>query len=240
MGPTPQGYYRVQRGDTLAKIALNNGQSPRDVVQWNTQANSGFNPNGIEVGQLILIKPPAGYSPANPSQAMPTSNSTMVFMKPLKGAVISKFTETNKGIDISGSLGESVAAAANGTVVYSGNSLRGYGNLILIKHDNTFLTAYAYNQTLLVKEGESVVKGQKIAEVGDYAGTPKLHFEIRVNGKPVDPEPYLNGKPLTTPASAGANSSNVSTMEDFKSKCVELGFKKGTEDFGKCVLRLSK
>jgi lipoprotein NlpD len=77
-------------------------------------------------------------------------------------------------------------------VVYAGNSLRGYGNLVIIKHDNTYLTAYAHNSKLLVKEGDAVRKGQKIAEMGDTDATsPKLHFELRVNGKPVNPTPYL-------------------------------------------------
>ena len=77
-------------------------------------------------------------------------------------------------------------------MVYAGNSLRGYGNLVIIKHDNTYLTAYAHNSKLIVKEGDAVRKGQKIAEMGDTDATsPKLHFELRVNGKPVNPTPYL-------------------------------------------------
>jgi len=77
-------------------------------------------------------------------------------------------------------------------VVYAGNSLRGYGNLVIVKHDNTYLTAYAHNSKLLVKEGDTVTKGQKIAEMGDTDTTsPNLHFELRVNGKPVNPQPYL-------------------------------------------------
>ena len=76
--------------------------------------------------------------------------------------------------------------------MYAGNSLRGYGNLVIIKHDNTYLTAYAHNSKLIVKEGDAVRKGQKIAEMGDTDATsPKLHFELRVNGKPVNPTPYL-------------------------------------------------
>ncbi|MBP7943543.1 MAG: peptidoglycan DD-metalloendopeptidase family protein, partial [Polynucleobacter sp.] len=88
--------------------------------------------------------------------------------------------------------GEPVTAASDGKVVYAGNSLRGYGNLVIIKHDNTYLTAYAHNRTLLVKEGDAVKKGQKIAEMGDTdTNSVKLHFELRVNGKPVNPTPYL-------------------------------------------------
>ena len=111
---------------------------------------------------------------------------------PAKGKVTEEFNEKNKGIDIAGKVGETVQAASDGNVVYAGNSLRGYGNLIIIKHDNTYLTAYAHNSKLLVKEGDNVRKGQKIAEMGDTdTNSPKLHFELRVNGKPVNPTPYL-------------------------------------------------
>jgi lipoprotein NlpD len=98
----------------------------------------------------------------------------------------------NKGLDIGGRAGDSVLAAADGRVVYAGAGLRGYGNLIILKHNNTYLTAYAHNQALLVKEDQSVQKGQKIAEMGNSdADRVKLHFEIRRQGKPVDPARYL-------------------------------------------------
>ncbi len=100
--------------------------------------------------------------------------------------------QKNKGLDIAGKPGDPVVAAADGRVVYAGAGLRGYGNLIILKHNNTFLTAYAHNQTLLVKEDQTVRKGQKIAELGaSDADRPKLHFEIRRQGKPVDPAKYL-------------------------------------------------
>ena len=216
--PTPPGYYRVKRGDTLARIALDNGQSPRDVAQWNNMSN----PNQIEVGDLILVKPPAGSKSAvKPVVKLPSNIDTakadapkvdatkadtpkpeapkeMVaepgirLSSPAKGKVTEEFNDKNKGIDIAGKLGDPVTAASDGKVVYAGNSLRGYGNLVIIKHDNTYLTAYAHNRTLLVKEGDTVKKGQKIAEMGDTDATSvKLHFELRVNGKPVNPTPYL-------------------------------------------------
>ncbi|QWE15846.1 peptidoglycan DD-metalloendopeptidase family protein [Polynucleobacter sp. AP-Nino-20-G2] len=216
--PAPPGYYRVKRGDTLARIALDNGQSPRDVAQWNNMSN----PNQIEVGDLILVRPPAGpktpvkpvsKTPSNidaPKTDVPKADASKVdapkadaskemvaepgirLSWPAKGKVTEEFNDKNKGIDIAGKLGESVAAASDGKVVYAGNSLRGYGNLVIIKHDNTYLTAYAHNRTLLVKEGDTVKKGQKIAEMGDTdANAVKLHFELRVNGKPVNPTPYL-------------------------------------------------
>lgn len=209
--PTPPGYYRVKKGDTLARIALDNGQAPRDVAQWNKAVNPSFNPNVIEVGDLILIKPPSGTKSARiadkkPAADKPDSPATspepakpevvaepgIRLSWPAKGKVIAEFSETNKGIDIAGKVGEPVLAASDGKVVYAGNSLRGYGNLVIVKHDNTYLTAYAHNSKLLVKEGDAVRKGQRIAEMGDTdANAIKLHFELRVNGKPVNPTPYL-------------------------------------------------
>lgn len=98
----------------------------------------------------------------------------------------------NKGVDIAARAGDPVLAAADGRVVYAGAGLRGYGNLIIVKHNNTYLTAYAHNQTLLVKEDQMVRQGQKIAEMGSSdADRVKLHFEIRRQGKPVDPLRYL-------------------------------------------------
>ena len=115
---------------------------------------------------------------------------------PGKGNVIAEFDEVkNKGVDISGSAGDAVLAAADGKVVYAGAGLRGYGNLIILKHNNTYLTAYAHNQSLMVKEDQSVKKGQKIAEMGSSdADRVKLHFEVRRQGKPVDPLKYLPAK----------------------------------------------
>ena len=211
--PAPPGYYRVKKGDTLARIALDHGQAPRDVVQWNKAVNSSFNPNVIEVGDLIMVKAPVGsksvkvaeknpvtdkvdsQAPAStpePAKAEVVAEPGIRLSWPAKGRVTGEFSETNKGIDIAGKVGEPVLAASDGKVVYAGNSLRGYGNLVIVKHDNTYLTAYAHNSKLLVKEGDTVRKGQKIAEMGDTDTTvAKLHFELRVNGKPVNPTPYL-------------------------------------------------
>ena len=98
----------------------------------------------------------------------------------------------NKGLDITGKAGDAVLAAADGRVVYAGSGLRGYGNLIIVKHNNTYLTAYAHNQALLVKEDQDVQRGQKIAEMGNSdSDQVKLHFEIRRQGKPVDPARLL-------------------------------------------------
>jgi len=113
---------------------------------------------------------------------------------PVKGRVVQTFKANDtarKGIGITGKLGQPVKAAAAGTVVYSGNGLINYGNLVIIKHSHSFLSAYAYNQTLLVKEGDSVKRGQAIAKMGKLEAKPQLHFEIRRNGKPVNPLYYL-------------------------------------------------
>jgi lipoprotein NlpD len=112
---------------------------------------------------------------------------------PVKGKVVTSFTKSGrKGVNISGRLGQTVVAAAEGHVVYAGGGLRGYGELIIVKHNKQFLSAYAHNSRILVKEGDNVKIGQRIAEMGD-TGTDKvmLHFEIRRDGKPVDPVRYL-------------------------------------------------
>ena len=133
---------------------------------------------------------PALASPPPPPSA---GADDVDFIWPASGALIAGFDEAkNKGLGIAGKAGDAVLAAADGRVVYAGAGLRGYGNLIILKHNNTFLTAYAHNQTLLVKEDQTVKKGQKIAEMGSTdADRVKLHFEIRRSGKPVDPARYL-------------------------------------------------
>ena len=147
--------------------------------------------------------PVAAGSAAKPSSAAPTQPASssvteedIAWIWPAQGQVLAGFDEAkNKGLDIAGKAGDTVVASADGRVVYAGAGLRGYGNLIILKHNNTFLTAYAHNQILLVKEDQSVRKGQKIAEMGNSdADRVKLHFEIRRQGKPVDPAKYLPGK----------------------------------------------
>ncbi|MET0195086.1 MAG: peptidoglycan DD-metalloendopeptidase family protein [Hyphomicrobiaceae bacterium] len=136
--------------------------------------------------------PSAAPSPTRPSTSS-TGDEDVGWIWPAHGTLIAGFSEAkNKGLDIGGKAGDPVIAAADGRVVYAGAGLRGYGNLIILKHNNTYLTAYAHNQTLLVKEDQSVQKGQKIAEMGNSdADRVKLHFEIRRQGKPVDPARYL-------------------------------------------------
>lgn len=117
--------------------------------------------------------------------AMEASNG---WVWPAKGQIIGEYSPKNKGINIAGRLGEPVYAAASGMVVYSGDGLRSYGNLIIIKHNSSYLSAYAHNDRMLVKEGDAVRQGQKIAELGN-TGTdkPMLHFEVRLDGKPINP-----------------------------------------------------
>ncbi len=136
-------------------------------------------------------------APVTPAPVVPSTAQALVeginWGWPANGKILETFNETrNKGLDISGTPGDPVLAAADGKVVYSGSGLRGYGKLIIIKHNNTFLSAYAHNRAMLIKEGQAVRRGQKIAELGQTdTDTPRLHFEIRRQGKPVDPSAYL-------------------------------------------------
>jgi lipoprotein NlpD len=130
---------------------------------------------------------------ASPSAPAAGSDEDVGWIWPASGSVVGGFDEAkNKGLDIAGKAGDPVYSVGDGRVVYAGSGLRGYGNLVIVKHNNTYLSAYAHNQTLLVKEDQSVRKGQKIAEMGNSdADRVKLHFEIRRQGKPVDPAKYL-------------------------------------------------
>lgn len=210
--PVQPGFYRVQPGDTLSGIARSNGQSNRDLIAWNNLTD----PNHIEVNQTLRVVPPradSAVAPASasvpapapvgagpavastsaPAEPVASGASSIALAWPARGPLLSRFDDTrNKGIDIGGAAGEPVRAAATGRVVYAGNGLRGYGNLIIVKSDANFLTAYAHNRDLKVKEGDSVTKGQEIAEMGNSdSDRVKLHFEVRRDGKPVDPLRYL-------------------------------------------------
>jgi len=139
--------------------------------------------------------PPSAAKPEKVVEAKPAEAAlaTIEWAWPGSGKVIAPFNDaSNKGIDLAGNGGDPVLAAAAGKVVYAGSGLRGYGKLVIVKHDATFLSAYAHNSAILVSEGQSVARGQKIAEVGSTdADQTKLHFEIRRQGKPVDPSQYL-------------------------------------------------
>ena len=137
---------------------------------------------------------PAPKAVAASNDAIEPTDDIADWDMPTSGKVIGEFSESanQKGIDLAGKRGQAVVASASGKVVYSGSGLRGYGKLVIIKHNKTFLSAYAHNDQILVKEGQSVTKGQKIAEMGNSdADQVKLHFEIRKLGKPVDPTKYL-------------------------------------------------
>jgi lipoprotein NlpD len=149
--------------------------------------------SSVARGTVTAAVPSAAPAPAQQAATGPDDDISWGWPTGGGAAVLAGFDEQkNKGVDIAGRAGEPVLAAADGRVVYAGAGLRGYGNLIILKHNNTYLTAYAHNQSLLVKEDQTVRKGQKIAEMGSTdTDRVKLHFEIRRQGKPVDPARYL-------------------------------------------------
>lgn len=208
--PVGPGFYRVESGDTVSKIARDNRQSVQNIVRWNGLSN----PNAIEVGQVLRVAPPASTStaaapaaaaatapaprasrsarPAAPDApprptAVPATSISLIW--PTNGKVIRTFDgRDSKGIDIVNAAGTPVVAAAAGRVVYAGNGLRGYGNLLIVKHNGDYLTAYAHNQALLVKEGQAVTQGQQIAQMGASDNDRvMLHFELRYQGRSIDP-----------------------------------------------------
>jgi lipoprotein NlpD len=136
---------------------------------------------------------PSAPAPSKPATKPPKTTEVSPFVLPTQGHVIYRFDgKTHKGIGLSGAEGSPVVAAADGVVAYAGSGLRSYGNMIIIKHNEVFLTAYAHNRALLVKEDQRVSQGQKIAEMGNTSSdVTKLHFEIRKNGVAVNPETYL-------------------------------------------------
>jgi lipoprotein NlpD len=144
---------------------------------------------------IANVSVPATVAPAlipSPTLTLPDEEK-LSWAWPSDGKIIGTFDEgKNKGIDIAGKSGQHVMAAGAGKVMYAGSSIRGYGNLVIVKHNNSLLSAYAHNRNIVVKEGQTVTKGEKIAEMGDSdADSVKLHFEIRLQGKPVDPSKYL-------------------------------------------------
>ena len=214
------GQYAVRRGDTLFSIAFrygwdwkalaarNNIAAPFTIVPGQVirfDGRSGSQPAGATSTTVVssssgskttVIKRPGtvASTPA-PAPALPAGPAPKGWGWPSNGILIGKFSSNgslNKGIDIAGDLGQPVLAASDGTVVYAGSGLRGYGELVIIKHSDTYVSAYGHNRRLLVREGQQVKVGQKIAEMGS-TGTDrvKLHFEIRRQGKPVDPLQFL-------------------------------------------------
>ncbi|MWN90548.1 peptidoglycan DD-metalloendopeptidase family protein [Gilliamella sp. Pra-s65] len=153
-----------------------------------TTTNPNQQPTTIETTETVTEP----LDSANSAPSASSSMSRIAWQWPAKGKIIEKFSNVSKGIDISGSLGSKVMAAANGRVVYSGNALPGYGNLIIIKHNDDYLTAYAHNQSILVKEQQTVRAGEQIATMGATGSSSvRLHFEIRYKAQSVDPLKYL-------------------------------------------------
>lgn len=202
--PVGPGYYRVERGDTLSEIARKHGQSVSTLTRWNKLSD----PNKLEVGQVLRVSDDKSAA-ASPSAATSTGGMSSTVKPvvppqvpdkappnairlawPAQGRVAQGFNVSgSKGLTIVNSAGTSVVAAAAGTVAYSGSALRGYGNLIILKHGNSgFMTVYAHNRKLLVGEGVQVRQGQQIAEMGDSDSSQvALYFELRYNGEPTNP-----------------------------------------------------
>lgn len=164
-----------------------------------TKIEATIKPTGtvktVDVSKTDASKIDPVKSAAKPTSSPDNVNETISWAWPTKGDVITQFNETAnaKGIDISGTQGQPILAAANGKVIYTGSDLRGYGKLVIIKHDKNYLSVYAHNSKILVKEGLTVAKGDKISEMGNTdSNIVKLHFEIRQQGKSVDPMKFLN------------------------------------------------
>lgn len=205
------GWYLVKPTDTLYSVAWRYGLDFQDIALWNNISE----PYQISPGQQIILIRPVKLptkTVATPGSSANKLKKSKVSVKPLatsynlairwrwptKGDVINLFSIKaldRHGIDIAGKIGQPVYAVADGIVVYSGTGLSGYGNLIIVKHDNTYLSAYAYNSNRLVQEGVQVTRGMHIADMGvGKNNNPMLHFQIRKNGKPVDPLLYLPEK----------------------------------------------
>nr|WP_255592808.1 LysM peptidoglycan-binding domain-containing M23 family metallopeptidase [Bordetella sp. BOR01] len=191
------GYYRVQSGDTLSKIARAHNTSVSELMRLNNLSN----PNRISKGQVLRVNakggaapaPTAGSAPAPSPAASAAAVRGIKLVWPADGTVTHRYNgSSSKGITLVNKAGTPVRAAAAGSVVYAGNRLRGYGNLVIVQHSGDFLSIYAHNSKMLVKEGQKVSQGQQIAEMGstDRSG-PGLYFELRHRGQPVDPSGAL-------------------------------------------------
>lgn len=199
------GYHVVEPGDTIYSIAFRYDIDQRSLMAWNGIDNAAL----IHVGQRLRLSPPSGSSAAKTttSRSAGSSQSTrpppqsakpaqsVRWQWPTAGVVIAGYgssTKTRSGIQIGGKQGQAVRAASGGRIVYAGTALAGYGHLLIIKHNNDYLSAYGHNDRILVKEGDQVAAGQRIADMGIGPGKrPLLHFEIRLRGEPVNPVGYL-------------------------------------------------
>lgn len=216
--PVTKGFHEVMQGDTLYSISWRYGLDYRDVAEWNGISGSyviypgqkiRLIPGQIPSGRVVTSQPAINTSRPSTTtttpKPSPTTNVTQQRPRPVinqpviqwhwptNGRLIKSDTPiAQKGLDISGSEGQKIRSAAKGVVVYSGSGLLGYGKLIIVKHNETFLSAYAHNREMHVKEGDIVNAGQDIATMGKTSrGQTLLHFEIRKDGKPTDPLQYL-------------------------------------------------
>ncbi|MEA3277037.1 MAG: peptidoglycan DD-metalloendopeptidase family protein [Pseudomonadota bacterium] len=222
-GPAPSGYYRIRNGDTLYAIAFRRGVDFRNLASWNgiqspyriyagkllrveppegtvraAQGSGRPTPSSTSIASSGATGAKRSQGTTQPSKPPPEKAvSGLRWTWPLKGKVVQTYRRgdrTRQGVRIAGRAGQRVTAAEGGTVVYSGSGLKGYGNLIILKHNDKYLSAYGFNRRLLVKEGERVKRGQSVAEVGQASGGEYLlHFEIRKNGVANDPLRYLPG-----------------------------------------------
>jgi lipoprotein NlpD len=190
----------VRKGETLFAISWRYGKDPADVARWNRLGDGSL----IYPGQVLRLTPPRGSTSATPGTTrrpaakplprIPDQPSPQ-WKWPTNGRINVNFggkPGPGTGVLINGRDGQPIRAAASGRVVYAGSGLIGYGQLIILKHNDTYLSAYGYNKSLLVKEGQEIKKGQQIATMGEGPERkPRLHFEIRRNGKPVNPRQYL-------------------------------------------------
>ncbi len=199
----------VRKGETLFSIAWRYNKSVPELARWNQLGNGSL----IYPGQVIRLSGPASTTARSGSTSRPTASGTAggratrplptipsapmpSWAWPTNGKVTVRFGQkpgTGTGILIDGKSGQTIVAASSGRVMYAGTGLIGYGKLVVIKHNDTYLSAYGYTATLLVKEGDTVKKGAKIATMGEGPERKaRLHFEIRKNGQPVDPQLYLS------------------------------------------------
>jgi lipoprotein NlpD len=190
----------VKKGDTLYSIAFRYGKNPDDIARWNRLGDGSL----IYPGQVLRLTPSAGTdstatasnrrAEAKPLPKLPDQPAP-AWVWPTRGRIDVGFggkPGPGTGILINGEVGQPIAAAASGRVVYAGSGLIGYGQLIIIKHNESYLSAYGYTQSLLVREGQTINQGQRIATMGEGPERkPRLHFEIRRNGEPVDPGQFL-------------------------------------------------
>lgn len=192
--PAPVVRKSEPRGDKKAysESALAELQRPDGVKADKTASKAGGTALAAGAAETVVQAPVPAPTPA-PAPAPAADEEKLSWMWPADGKVIATFDEgKNKGVDIAGKAGQPVVAAGAGKVMYAGSGIRGYGNLVIVKHSNSLLSAYAHNRSIVVKEGNTVTKGQQIAEMGDSdTDTVKLHFEIRQQGKPVDPSRFL-------------------------------------------------